>query len=100
MMYGIKDDLILKIKHIFSGFPEVEEVVLYGSRAKGNFKKGSDIDLTIKGPQIDNSILNKISSDLDDLYQPYTFDLSVYRYIKNKDLINHIRRVGIIIYKK
>jgi len=99
-MYGLKDDLILKIKNIFSSFPEVEEVVLYGSRAKGNYKNGSDIDLAIKGTRVDNSVLNKISSRFDDLYQPYTFDLTVYRYIKNKDLIDHIRRAGIIIYNK
>ena len=100
MQYGLKEEVIEKINGIFAKYEAVEAVVLYGSRAKGNYKNGSDIDLTIKGNGLDLRYLNRISLDLDDLLLPYTFDLSIYAYLKNPDLIEHIERVGKIFYKK
>ena len=99
MKYGLKESIIKGIQEVFSKFPQVDSVILYGSRAKGNFKNGSDIDLTIKGEELDLSTLNKISIKLDDLYLPYTFDLSLYRHIDNTDLLEHINRVGIEFYR-
>ena len=100
MRYGLKDTDIDKINGVFASYREVEEVVLYGSRAKGNFKKGSDIDLTMKGTNLNLKILNKISHEIDDLLLPYIVDLSIFNTIENRDLIDHINRVGIIFYKK
>lgn len=100
MKFGLKESVIQKIQNVFAAFPEIDEVVLYGSRAKGNFRLGSDIDLTLKGDHIHLSVLNKISSQLDDLLLPYIFDLSVYRTIDNLALIDHISRVGVSFYKK
>jgi len=100
MKFGLKDDIVLKIRRIFSAFPEVDEVVLYGSRAKGNPKPGSDIDLTLKGKNLNLSVLNKISLQLDDLLLPYTFDLAIYKHIDSPELIDHIQRIGISFYKK
>ncbi len=100
MKFGLKENTVQKIQHVFSVFPEVDEAVLYGSRAKGNYKPGSDVDLTLKGKDINLSVLNKISLQLDDLLLPYTFDLSIYRHIDNSDLIDHIKRIGISFYKK
>lgn len=100
MKYGLNDDIIQKIQQVFSEFPQVEEVILYGSRANGNFKPGSDIDLTVKGENLNLSLLSKISFRLDDLYLPQTFDLSLYSQIENPDLIDHIKRVGITFYAR
>lgn len=100
MQYGLKKETVNKINDVFSRFREVEEVILYGSRAKGNFKPGSDIDLTLKGENLKLKILNKISLDLDDLLLPYSFDISIYYQISNADLIEHIERVGLVFYKK
>ena len=100
MRFGLKENIIQKIKDVFSAFPEVDEAVVYGSRAKGNYKQGSDIDLTLKGRNIDLAILNNISSQLDDLLLPYIIDLSAYRHIENPGLIDHINRAGIPFYKK
>lgn len=100
MEYGLKADTIKSIRSVFSTFPEVEEVILYGSRAKGNFKSGSDIDLTIKGNHLNLDISNKISLKLDDLLLPYIIDLSIFNHIENMDLIDHINRVGVSFYKK
>jgi len=100
MKYGLKDEVVRRIIKVFESFPEVEEAILYGSRAKGNFKPASDIDLTLKGDNLTHSLLNKIRLALDDLLLPFTFDVSIYRTIQNKDLVDHIERVGIVFYAK
>ena len=100
MKFGLKENIVQKIRRVFSAFPEVEEAVLYGSRAKGNYKEGSDIDLTLKGSNVNLGVLNKIGLRLDDLLLPYTFDLSAYRHIDNSGLIDHINRLGVSFYKE
>ncbi|MDH4321036.1 MAG: nucleotidyltransferase domain-containing protein [Desulfobulbaceae bacterium] len=100
MAFGLQDKVIEKINHVLAASPAVEEAVLYGSRAKGTQRQGSDIDLTLKGAGLDLQILNKISRELDDLLLPYTFDLSIYHQISNPDLLDHIQRVGKIFYRK
>lgn len=100
MPYGLKQKTIEETNSIFAKYENVDEAVLYGSRAKGNYTPGSDIDLTLKGEGLNLSQLNKISIDLDDLLLPYTFDLSIFGHISNPDLIEHIERVGIPYYKR
>ena len=100
MQNGLKQEITEKILEIFKRYDDIEEAILYGSRAKGNFKRGSDIDLTLKGKGLNLTVLNKISLELDDLLLPYTFDLSLYHHIKQPDLIDHIRRVGKLFYSK
>src|ERR1039457_125355 len=100
MKYGLKDEVVHRIIQVFESFPEVDEVILYGSRAKGNHKPASDIDLTLKGDNLTLEILNKIRLELDDLLLPFTFDVSIYKGINNKDMIDHIERVGIVFYAK
>ncbi len=99
MAFGLSDEVIVKIKEVFAAYPDIDEAVIYGSRAKGNPRPGSDIDLTLKGPGLNLQTLNKIGRDLDDLLLPYTFDLSIHRQISNQDLLNHIERVGYIFYQ-
>ncbi len=98
--FGLSLETIEKINRIFQKVEEVNEAVLYGSRAKGNFKPGSDIDLVLKGKNLDLHLLNKISLALDDLLLPYTFDLSIYHQITNPDLIDHIIRAGKTFFKR
>jgi predicted nucleotidyltransferase len=100
MPYGLKDEVVAEINSILSRFPQVDQAILFGSRAMGNYKNGSDIDLTLLGHDLSLNILSQISNILDDSYLPYTFDLSLYEQIENCDLINHIGRVGISFYKK
>jgi uncharacterized protein len=100
MKYGLHEKIIEKIVSLFACYDQIDEVVLYGSRAKGNFKPGSDIDLTLKGKDLDLRLLNKISLELDDLLLPYIFDLSLYQHIRDADLIDHIQRVGQVFYSK
>lgn len=97
---GLKDATIEKIRSVFSRHPQVEEVVLYGSRATGKHRNGSDIDLTMVGGGITHSVQLEIENELDDLLLPYKIDLSVLTSIDNAELIEHIRRVGVVFYSR
>jgi predicted nucleotidyltransferase len=99
MKYGLSDKNINIIKHIFKKYDAIDTVILYGSRARGNYHEGSDIDLTLHGENLDLKTLNKIRNDLDDTLLPYKFDLSIFRTIENQDILDHIKRIGITFYK-
>lgn len=97
---GLTKEEITSIRAVFSNYQQVEEVLLYGSRALGNFKPASDIDFTLIGRAIDLSLQAQIEFDLDDLMLPYKFDISVYDKITNPAFLEHINRVGKEIYKR
>ena len=98
---GLSESVIRKICDVFKRYPQVEKAVLYGSRAKATHKTGSDIDLTLHGgTDLTLHVLLRIADDLDDLYLPYTFDLSIFRDITDPDVTEHIRRVGVTMYEK
>jgi predicted nucleotidyltransferase len=100
MTHGLSDETVSSLRSVFAAFAQVEEVLLYGSRAIGNFRPGSDIDLALKGHDLSLDIMNKIRLQIENLLLPYIVDLSVYNQIGNRDLIAHINRVGITFYKK
>ena len=100
MEYGLKENVIQRIQAVLANFPEIEEAILYGSRAKGTYKNGSDIDLTLKGKQLTLTILGKVDEQLDDLLLPYTFDLSIYHQINSLELLDHMNRVGQLFFSK
>jgi predicted nucleotidyltransferase len=93
--FGLSPKVISQIQSVFARHPQIQKVILYGSRAKGNFKPGSDIDLTMICANPDLSLLFKIENELDDLLLPYKIDLSLMSLIDNANLIDHINRVGI-----
>ena len=98
--YRLKENTIQRIRNIFATHPEVEEVILYGSRATGTFPNGSDIDLVLKGKGLNQALLNKIRRELDNLLLPYTIGIAIYDKIDNQELIEHIHRVGVVFYRK
>lgn len=100
IVFGIKPESITKINAVFSSHPQISQVILYGSRAKGTQRDGSDIDLTIQGEDVTLTQLLKIENELDELLLPYKIDLSLYHHIDNPDLVEHIRRVGKVFYAR
>ena len=74
--------------------------MLYGSRAKGNARPGSDIDLTLFGSGLDQRKVGQIDDALDDLLLPYRIDLSIFARITHSELLDHIQRVGVALYEK
>ncbi|MEA1883775.1 MAG: nucleotidyltransferase domain-containing protein [Thermotogota bacterium] len=99
-MYGLDEKLIKDLKRIFSEFPAVEKVILYGSRAMGTYRNGSDIDITLLGKKLSNQTIFGIQDEIENLYLPYSFDISIFDRIDNEDLIDHIKRVGKVFYEK
>jgi len=96
---GLKPELILKIQTALSHFPAIDSVILYGSRAKGNYRVGSDIDLTIKTQgKVDTNLLFQVIGAIDDLELIYQFDISLFDHISNESLVEHINRVGVSFY--
>jgi predicted nucleotidyltransferase len=98
--FGLSEETVKKIRKVFSSFTEVEEAVIYGSRAKGNYKPGSDIDFTLKGDKLTRNILSSINIKLDDLLLPYIIDTSIFTEIDNKNLLDHIKSIGKVFYRK
>lgn len=98
---GLKPEVIDQIQGVFSRFPEVASVTLYGSRAKGTYRNGSDIDLCVrlsrKAPS-GSDWYAPLAEALDDLDLIYTIDLSFYDDIENPQLIDHVNRVGVPLY--
>ena len=101
LRFGLKESSVHKICIVLRRYPQVEKAILYGSRAKGNYKNGSDIDLTLRGgADLTLNVLYKIMDEIDDLLLPYTIDLSIFNNIGDPDMIEHIQRVGVTFYEK
>ena len=75
-----------------------KKAILYGSRAMGNNRPASDIDLTLVAPGWTLTELFRLETELDDLLLPYTIDLSLLHRIDNAELRAHIDRVGVTFY--
>lgn len=100
MSFGLPESLIEKITNILQNHSEVEEALIYGSRAKGNYREGSDIDMVLKGKLLTEEIRNQIFWEIDELNSPYTLDLSIYHQITSQELIQHIDRVAKPLYQR
>jgi predicted nucleotidyltransferase len=98
MPYGLNAETVAKIHGVLSRHPQIEQATLYGSRAKGNYRNGSDIDLCLVGETLTLTQLLKIENELDDLLLPYKIDLSLFHALDNPELVDHIRRVGKVFY--
>lgn len=96
---GLNRDELELILSVLRRYPEISSVILFGSRAKGNCRHNSDIDLAVEG--IDSHLqIEKLAMDLEDLPLPYRFDVQSLSRIENPQLLDHIHRVGIILYSK
>ena len=99
MKYGLTSSTIQAIQGVLAAYPQVEKAILYGSRAKGNYRNGSDIDLVLQGHDLDLSLQLRIETQLDDLLLPYKIDLALYEHIANPELREHIQRVGKVFWE-
>ena len=99
MPYGLERDTVERMHKVFAAHSAVKTVVLYGSRAVGNYRKGSDIDLTFFGQELQYDELRKIDLELDDLDLPYMIDASLYRMLDNEALKENIQRAGVAFYE-
>lgn len=101
MIGGLTVDDLQVISHVFSEQPAVKNAILFGSRAKGNFRQGSDIDIALTGESITFQDVSRLSYILnEETNLPYKIDLLNYHTITEPDLKAHIDRIGIEIYKR
>ena len=100
MNHGLSASTVDRIQGVLKRYPTVEKALLYGSRAKGTHRPGSDIDLTLCGGGLNFSLLTRIDNDLDDLLLPYQIDLSLMSSLTHPALLDHIRRVGVALYER
>ncbi len=100
MNHGLSKNVVERIQGVFKAHPEVGKAVLYGSRANGTHRSGSDIDITLFGSTLDDRVLASVENELDELFLPYAFDLSNFSLLTHPALRDHIRRVGFVLYEK
>jgi len=98
--FGITEKSYNYIVSYLKTKPQIETVILFGSRAKGNYKRGSDIDLAIKGKDSSPELAIDIESFInEEIPVPYTVDVVDYNSLKKKELKEHIDRVGVLFYQ-
>ncbi len=99
MSFGLSEKDIAFIVSVLQQFPEVVKAAIFGSRAKGTQKPGSDIDIAVYGPDITFTIVARIHSLLEEQSPvPYLFDIVDYTHLSHEKLKNHIDRVGQVFF--
>jgi predicted nucleotidyltransferase len=99
-MYGMTDDELRLLCSLFARYREIEQVVLYGSRARGTHKPFSDVDITLLGIGLSRSHLNRLMADIDESSLPYRFDISIFSKLTNDALIEEIEKTGVVLYRR
>ncbi|MEZ5815028.1 MAG: nucleotidyltransferase domain-containing protein [Alphaproteobacteria bacterium] len=92
--FGLPPLTIDNMRRFLAGWPEIEKIVIFGSRATGNWRYNSDIDICIWGKDIDYDLLGRIKSGFADLPTPYKYDVVHYDKIDHQPLKDHIDAVG------
>lgn len=101
MIYGLSDAQRQEIIQFIAAYPEVEEAILFGSRALGTYKPASDVDIALKGPGVTASLAARLKFDIEeDTYLPYFFDFVAYSTITRAALKAHIDGKGICLYRQ
>ena len=99
MKFGLSDTVIKELQDVFRRHANIKKVLIFGSRSKGNYRAGSDIDLAVIGSDIEYSQLLNILCEIDDLELLYSVDLLDYQKKKGTPIGDHIDRVGQIFYE-
>jgi predicted nucleotidyltransferase len=99
MKFGLSDTVIKELQDVFRRYTNIEKVLIFGSRSKGNFREGSDIDLAVIGQGVDYNQLLSILCEIDDLELLYSVDLIDYNKKKGTPIGDHIDRVGKVFYE-
>jgi predicted nucleotidyltransferase len=101
VMFGLTEQELKDIIAILEKYPAVSQAIIFGSRAKGNYRSGSDIDISIEGEEIDHQVVNEISFILnEETILPYHFDIINHASIKSPELVAHIKRAGKVLYQR
>ncbi|MCK9171633.1 MAG: nucleotidyltransferase domain-containing protein [Treponema sp.] len=98
---GLSQNTLDFIRSILVQYQSVSQAVIFGSRAKGTFREGSDIDLCLKTDTgFSHEDLLHIRRAFDESALPYEVDILLYETLSNRDLVQHIQQVGIPVYNR
>ncbi len=98
--FGLLETDMQILKQAFSQITQIQQAFIFGSRAKGNYKNGSDIDIALKG-DMEQKQLKKLHFQLNEESPlPYKIDLIHYETLQENALKEHIDRLGVLIYTK
>ena len=97
--FGLKESEQDLIRGMLRRYPEVSEAKIFGSRAKGNARSNSDVDLVLWGA-LSLSAIAAIAGELEELPLPYLFDVQAYEAIRHRPLREHIDRAAQPFYKR
>ncbi len=100
MSFGLRDEDISYIKKVIKKYQEINKALIFGSRAKVNYKNGSDIDIAIIGENVSFDTVSKLMGEFEDSHLPYMFDIIDYIHLNDKDVKEHIDRVGKVIFTR
>lgn len=96
---GLSESDLAAMIDVLSQFASVDTALIFGSRAKGTYKPGSDVDLAVKGESLSYDDVSRIGYLLnEETLMPYQFDVLQYEAIRSSELIDHIDRVGVVVY--
>lgn len=98
--FGLTERDMKTILSVFQSFPAVKTVYLFGSRAKGNYRLGSDVDLAIMNKGVDSTTLSRLIGEFEESNLPYNIDLVDFTKLAKQEFIDHINRVGIPFFKQ
>lgn len=93
MKFGLSDNAYNEIKKVINNNKDYS-FKLFGSRARGNYKKTSDIDIAIF-ENVSNEDEYKIRNDFDELDIIYKIDLVFVDKKIKKELLNSILKDGV-----
>ena len=99
-MWGLKQRDIDLIRNLAQNYPSVEQVIIFGSRAMGNYREGSDVDLALQGPVTPREVREMAGLLNDELPTPYMYDVLALDSLTNQALVHHIQTVGQILYQR
>jgi len=100
-MFGLSTEDLNYIVLILKQIPQIEKAIIFGSRAQGNYKKGSDVDIAIVGEKIDFNIVAHLHSRLEEQSpMPYFFDIVDYTHLQHLKLKQHIDEIGKVFYER
>ncbi|MDR2707020.1 MAG: nucleotidyltransferase domain-containing protein [Planctomycetaceae bacterium] len=97
---GLTEKYRTEIRSIFASCSKIDRVLLFGSRAKGNFRRDSDVDFALEGDDLVGSDLASLNGKFEESNVPFDIDIVIRANITNQNLENQIAQYGIEFYRK